>query len=316
MQIEITPPTEQDLPAIVSIQHTAAVMHRYSLAELKRDLAELSPELQPHFLIARQDGETVGFGNAHRTAGSYHPYKFQVEIYVPAERRGVGIGGRLYEALRAMLAPLDPISLRTQVSESDAASLNFATSRGFVETKRDFPSTLEISNFDPSRFTELEIQLAKDGVTFASLEEKDSPAFRRHWHEVFSEVRLDTPRADPISPIDFQFFERNVVNDEELLRGATVFAFRNGRIIGFSGSYSGARPGSVDQWLTGVVAKERGRGVALGLKLRVIHAAKAAGLSFIHTDNDTRNSPMLAVNDKLGFVRGPAVLSMLKDPAT
>lgn len=312
MQVVISPFTALDLPEIVSVQHSSAVMHRYSLIELQRDLAELAEELQHHFLVARLGGKAVGVANAHRTAGSYHPQRFQVEVYVLPEHRGAGVGKRLYDQLIEMLTPMDPVSLRAQVAESDPISVRFAKVRGFVETKRDFPSTLDISSFKASPFLDVVDQLTSSGVTFASLDEKDSAAFRRHWHQVFSEVRLDTPRADPVSPIDFDFFEANVVNDEELLRHATVFAIRDGRIIGFSGSYQGAKPGSVDQWLTGVVASERGQGIALALKVKVILAAQAAGFTSIQTDNDSKNGPMLAVNEKLGFIRSPAVLNMLR----
>jgi mycothiol synthase len=83
--------------------------------------------------------------------------------------------------------------------------------------------------------------------------------------------------------------------------------------VGFTGAYKGAREGWVDQWLTAVTREVRGRGIATALKVRQLEAAQALGFSTVRTDNDTRNTAMLAVNGKLGFVRQPAALVMKKE---
>ena len=84
------------------------------------------------------------------------------------------------------------------------------------------------------------------------------------------------------------------------------------QILAFSGAYHGAREAWLDQWLTATRTEVRGRGIALAMKLRVIRFALERGYKTIRTDNDTRNAPMLAINDKLGFVRQPALISVVK----
>jgi mycothiol synthase len=206
------------------------------------------------------------------------------------------------------LQGFDPISLRVKVRESDARGLRFAQDRGFLETKRDFESTLELASFDFAAFE----RPLPEGVELKNLSECDSPAFRRHFHEVFSIVRLDTPRAEPPTPLSLEFFETNVLDDPEVIPEAFVFAMRDGQILGFTGGYSGAQPGWVDQWLTAVKREARGQGLATALKVHSLRATLELGFKTVRTDNDTRNAPMLAVNDKLGYQRQPAVLSMLK----
>ena len=44
----------------------------------------------------------------------------------------------------------------------------------------------------------------------------------------------------------------------------------------------------------------------MALKLHVIKYAKEHGYTLIKTWNDTENLPILALNEKLGFVRQPA----------
>ena len=65
-------------------------------------------------------------------------------------------------------------------------------------------------------------------------------------------------------------------------------------------------------WLTAVLPKHRGQGIARALKIAGIVAAKAQGFEAIRTDNDTRNAPMLAINDSLGFRRLPAMVTLEK----
>ena len=110
------------------------------------------------------------------------------------------------------------------------------------------------------------------------------------------------------------FRSEQVLGDEYFLWGGTQIALdpKTDTVLGFSGVYHGARDGWLDQWLTATRREARGRGIALALKLRVAKYALELGYKTIRTDNDTRNAPMLAINDKLGFVRQPALISVVK----
>ena len=297
-----------DVSEIARVQHAAVPFQPWSVAEIERDLAKLEPKLQYHWRIAEQNGEFVGFSRFARNAASYHDQKFLLDVCVHPDHQARGFGKALYSATLEALRKFDPISLRSQVRENDARGLRFAHNRGFLETKRDFESTLELETFD---FTAFKRPLP-EGVELKNFSELDSPEFRRHFHEVFSVVRLDTPRAEPPTPLTFEFFETNVVDDPELIPEVFIFAMKDTQILGFTGGYRGAQPGWVDQWLTAVTREARGQGLATAIKVRSLRAVLELGFKTVRTDNDTRNAPMLAVNDKLGYQRQPAVLSMLK----
>lgn len=64
--------------------------------------------------------------------------------------------------------------------------------------------------------------------------------------------------------------------------------------------------------LTGVTAAWRGWGVATALKFMSIRAARNHGAPTIRTGNASDNAPMLAINDRLSFVRDPASASHLR----
>jgi GNAT superfamily N-acetyltransferase len=70
---------------------------------------------------------------------------------------------------------------------------------------------------------------------------------------------------------------------------------------------------------TGVLPEQRGQGLARLVKLAVIRHLAEAGVTFLVTENDETNAPMLAVNARLGFrphgahynyVREPVALSL------
>jgi GNAT superfamily N-acetyltransferase len=63
---------------------------------------------------------------------------------------------------------------------------------------------------------------------------------------------------------------------------------------------------ALHQGFTGVLPSHRGRGIATALKLRAIAHARGLGVRAIHTRQHAGNAPMLHLNARLGFRRGPA----------
>jgi mycothiol synthase len=300
-----------DLRQVVQIQNAVIPFQALSQAELEHDLTKLEENIRQIFIVAEENDVVVGAANYHRFAGSYHPNKFGIELWVQPQSQRRGIGSALYAALLEKLAPLKPISVSTHVRESDTRAMQFAQSRGFLEIKRDFESLLDITNFSSQPYQEKISSLEQNGVQLVSWAEADSLERRQELHQVFEIVRQDVPRAEPATPITFEFLNENVLSDT--LNQASFYALENNKIIGFTGCYKGAKEGWVDQWLTATTREVRGRGIATALKIRQIETAQNLGFTTIRTDNDTRNTGMLAINDKFGFVRQPAVLVMKKE---
>ncbi len=301
-----------DAPAFIAAQNQAVPSHPLSLGEFERDLERLEAHLQYHLLVAETGGEIVGGASFYRNAGQYHPRKFQLHLFVRPEFQSRGIGEALYDRVLEELRALEPISLATQVRENEPHAVQFAARQGFREVKRDFESILETRTFDASVYDGLISRLKTEGIAFKTFRELDTPEFRHAFHQVFEVVRLDVPRSEPPTPLTFEFFNENVIDDPEMLQDLFWFALEGEQILGFTGGYSSSKPGWMDTWLTAVTREARGCGIAQALKALAIQAAKEAGFTSIRTDNDTRNAPMLAVNVKFGFVRQPAVLSVRK----
>ena len=283
-------------------------MHKVSRQEVLRDEETLAPELQRMMFVAESDGDIVGVAIASRSAGSYHAMKYMLEMGVTEYHRNKGIGKALYQTVFDHLADLGLLSISCQVSEANEAGLEFAARRGYSEQKRDFISMLDLKSFDPSNFDQ-----PIKGLEIKSLEELDSPEIRQQWFDLFTLVRQDVPRSAPPTPLTFEFFQTQIIQEPDLVRTASLFAFKDGHMVGFTAGYHDQENDHFDQWLTATHRDFRGQGIAFALKVAQVTEAKRLGIGKIKTDNDTRNKPMLAINDKLGFVRQPSVLSLSRD---
>jgi len=64
--------------------------------------------------------------------------------------------------------------------------------------------------------------------------------------------------------------------------------------------------------VTGVRREYRRRNIALALKVRALEFGKSQGYRQVITENEINNQGMIAINDRLGFVKNPAWLHYLK----
>jgi L-amino acid N-acyltransferase YncA len=64
--------------------------------------------------------------------------------------------------------------------------------------------------------------------------------------------------------------------------------------------------------MTGVLRQHRGHNLALALKTRAIQYAANNGFLEFHANNASTNTPMLATNQKLGFIRSHAQIQLEK----
>ena len=260
--------------------------------------------------VAEVAGQPLGFVDFGTNPGSYHPQKFGFELYVYPDQHGQGIGKALYGRMLEALQPLEPLSLSVNVRENQARAVRFFQDRGYEETKRDWVSVLEVYKANLEPFKNLDLGNIRI-QTFAELSAAD-PHTNAKLHELFSDIRVDTPRSEPATPISLEFFVTNVLGGSEYNPEAFFIALDGERWVAMSCLYHVGETNALDHWFTGVRRSHRGRSLAQALKVRTVQYAQAGGFTTIRTDNDSLNAPMLAINEKLGFVRGAAQISMRK----
>ena len=241
-------------------------------------------------LLAALDGVPAGVATVSKFGGDAGGELAYTTIRVLEESRRHGVGTALFAATSEHARALGKSATMTVVRDEDPDSLAFYSARGFEERGRMQDVTLDLSRADV-------VVAPPDGIEIAPVTE----AHERGVYAVALEAEPDIPAATPLVPGAFEEWRPRLFGDLAL-RDLSFVALEEGRVVGYAilGRHSAD---TADHWMTGVARSARGRGVASALKRAQIAAAKAAGWSFLRTQNDLGNAAMRAVNEKLGYER-------------
>lgn len=259
--------------------------------------------------VAEIGGRIVGTARYRQDAGAYHPRKFETKVLVLPSHRYRGIGGALFAAMMHALQPHDPISLGTVIRESETDGTRFAQKLGYVERMRQWESLLDLTRVETGGFESALHRVAAAGyeiITFAEL--AGDPVQDRLVYELLNEVRRDVPSHEPLTDIPWERWERSHSNPKFWHEGFYV-ARKGEELVGMSQLWKTDEHGRLQTGLTAVKRAHRGQGVATALKVHAIRRAQAGGFRLVSTFNETNNQGMLSINERLGFVRQPALVS-------
>jgi GNAT superfamily N-acetyltransferase len=242
-------------------------------------------------LLARMDGVVVGSGVAHRSAIAGGG--FAAPRVLPDYRRR-GVGSALLRALAEHVTALGIPKLRGMVE--DDGSLAFATHFGFAEKDRQVEQVRAIGDEQlPSALP--------DGVEVITLDQQ--PALWADSYDSFGkQVMADFATYEPLE-VSAEQWTSSWAGDPMFL------ALVDGVVIGCAGLLVDTdRPERAENALTAVRRDWRGRDVALHLKRCTLHWAATHGLTEVYTWTQARNTPMLRLNERLGYVAGKTSVSV------
>jgi predicted GNAT superfamily acetyltransferase len=140
---ELSPLDESRLGYILALAHRSLVV------EHDREVAG--------FAIAIAPGESYDSDNYRWFAGHYERFLYLDRIAVDAERRRLGIGALLYDAMEAAAEPFGRMVCDVNIEPRNDASLAFHAARGYREVGRlahgDVKTVVLMSNelAEPSR---------------------------------------------------------------------------------------------------------------------------------------------------------------------
>lgn len=316
MSLHIREFTTNDYVAIADIANAIYPDYRSSAAEIRYD--------DEHFdrtkylftrYVAAMNNRVVGYAEYHHMPNMFHPQKFWIWGGVHPDFQRRGIGTALYEHILSDLTALRAVRALTSAREDYTRSVQFLTRNGFVETMRTWESRLPVQTFDFKKFAHYLERLSAHGLTITTLaDEKRDPECLKKLHELYVVIMEDVPHPDQYTPVDFEHFLRYSIEHPDAIAEGYFIAKDGDRYIGLSNlRRSKEEPKDLYQGLTGVRREYRGQGVAMALKLKTIEYAQRHGYTVIKTWNESTNVGMLAINDKLGFVRQPAWVTFAKE---
>jgi GNAT superfamily N-acetyltransferase len=254
--------------------------------------------------VARLDGDDVG--SAFTGIRPHRPDVVFAPITVLAEHRRRGVGTALYEAASAWTGARGLDAIEAFVDEDDAASFRFAEHRGFSEIERNGRLILDLTDLRPP---EIAPPAGIEIVTWA-----ERPELARGMYEVACEAYPDIPGQEEDLIESFEDWLEHDMSAPGDRPEATFVALAGGEVVGFAKfSLTTARPTTAYHDITGVKRRWRGRGIAGALKRAQIGWAKEAGYALLQTGNEVRNTPILRLNERLGYKAAPGRI-LLRGP--
>ncbi|ALX48462.1 hypothetical protein AOX59_07470 [Lentibacillus amyloliquefaciens] len=282
------------------------------LDAIKRYEAKADSETILHkFGMVTAKGNMIGFGMF--VMGAWDPVLkpgyAEVTINVDSKWQSHGIGSRMLDEIEILAERHGADSLQTSIKDTDERSLDWAKKRGFSITSQTFESQLSITEFDTSQFDASFKALNSAGIRFTSLAEypQDEVSHNRFWN-FWRELVSDIPgMADQPLP------------DNDRMNQLTQDVDKNGFILAVDGHQWIALSMIIKETdttyynsMTGVSRKYRGSGLAQAIKVKAIDYALQNGATYIRTHNDSKNAPMLSLNEKLGYRQKPGQFSLVK----
>ncbi len=203
-----------------------------------------------------------------------------------------------------------------RAKEDDRDRVAFLLRNGFREAMRSPSSTLRVAAFEKSVWAEAYDRLAQERIRLVTLSQfrVEEPDWKRELCSLRWKIVQDVPSTEPLAKPTIAEFEEMVLGDPALVEEAFFIALGDdGALVGMSNLWRNDPEGRrLDAGLTGVIRSHRRRGIATALKLRTIEFAQVNGAETIETSNE-EDSPMLALNFRLGFESNPAWVDFVRE---
>jgi GNAT superfamily N-acetyltransferase len=155
-------------------------------------------------------------------------------------------------------------------------------------------------------------RMGTEGIELVTIDRVGDPEKWRKLHRMIEESVQDIPTTVPHAPESFESFMQ-WMGSPGVHAGRLWVAREGDAIVGMS--VLGYPPGIGNVWTdyTGTARSVRGRGIARALKCETVTQAMALGVKYVRTNNDGENTPILHLNEEMGYTRIPGNIQLLKD---
>ncbi len=198
-------------------------------------------------------------------------------------------------------------------AREDRMEFSFLQQHGFAELERMFESVLDVAQFEPNGFRNYVDRAAQHGIQLSNLAEHlSNPEKVKEVYGLSIALHRDVPRRGEFVVWDFDKWKTNTIESPKFMPEGWILASASERLVGISQLWKTSTKGQLNTGLTGVLPEYRRQGIAHVLKLRAVEVAKQLGAERISTQNHTVNRAMLSINEAMGFVKKPAMVTFRK----
>jgi GNAT superfamily N-acetyltransferase len=275
-------------------------------AQVQEMFARFPAEGRRHRLVAATaDGGIVGYASAASFPGD-RPGRFWLSVIVAPAYRRQGAGTALWGELERWLTAAGARELMLSVPDDADDAVGFATCCGFRIDAHKLRNLLTVPTFDETPFLPLLDAVRQSGIRFLGYGDEPEPVMQRKLYALYKETDMDSPGyagTDPANYPPFEHWQEELFDGDATLRDGIIIAADGDRLVGVTILQHEGNQGGLYTEYTGVLREYRGRNLGLALKVLSVRVAKAHGAPWLSTRNDATNGPMLAINEKLGYVK-------------
>ncbi len=305
---------DADLESIVEFRNRSATPGEWMSPAAVRAMQAAAPEPLRLALIAERSDRTIVGVGITSDGGLWRAGdgSWRLTLFVAPEHRRQGIGTALLARLEAHARGHGAPRTIAAVRGSDPAGGPFAQARGYRSFHERIDSWIDVPAFDPSSFEDPDATAGRAGIRLATWEElrsehgTDIERLEREMLPTLWAIGRDVPSPTPMpeQPPPFEQARRMFFEGPGIDAPTTIIALRDGAVIGMSVTMV-KENGVAYTNFTGVVRAERGKGLALAMKLRALRALKERGVRLFGTTNDEQNAAMRGINRRLGYRPDP-----------
>lgn len=259
-------------------------------------------------IVLERNKRIIGFGLVVSDLPYILPGFLYERIVVDFRFQRQGIGRIIESVLWNSILDAKPRGIQTFVNKTNAESKKWAEKYGFVVKEAQFESALDLTSQSLSSIKVYLTQEEKKGLTFNTMENFPGEEKFKLLCELFRSLLRDTPDCNGTEMgKDMAVSMLKTFRPENI-----ILAVIDNRWVGMT-MMNIRNNNEINNYFTGTIAEMRGKGIALALKLHAISKCIPLGFTRMRTNNLSSNYPMLAVNNKLGFVKQPGKLILIRE---
>jgi GNAT superfamily N-acetyltransferase len=285
VRMEIRRAEPGDVEGAIALHDAHAPYLVMTASALRRGLS--APHVPGRGTFAAVDGgEVVGWASTALIAGS-EPLDGQLRILVRPDHRGRGIGTKLLEATHDELRSGGATSARVFAEPS---TVEWAARWGYQQTRQ-----VHYAGIDPRKAPDL--PGVPTEVELVPLNEVDP----RRLYEADLVAQRTKPGDARITTRPYDDWLDGVWRSPATVLDLSIAAVHQDRVIAFTlgnGDHT-----KIWSQMTATMPEFRGRGLAKLVKCAALHRAADVGVQAAYTANYDGNTPMIAVNEWLGYYR-------------
>jgi GNAT superfamily N-acetyltransferase len=268
--------------------------------------------------VVAEDEQAELFGFFWALRDKTVPDRWYFDLFVRPDQRGKGIGRQMYKYLLQTLAKKRAQILETRIRDTWLGGLAFFERRGFREVRHRIMMTLNLDSFDDRPYDAIIANLKREDFQFTSMEElgntEDAQRKLYHLNETTSMETLGAS-GEP-SWDSFEDFRESVCQSEWYKSAGQKVVIDTTTGIWAAMSAITCIEGNTYAYNlhTGVDKRYRGRKLGQAVKVTALrYAREVLKAHEVRTHHNTKNLPMIAIDEKLGYTRLPGTILMEKE---